>query len=49
MKHNRHEVIRVEDVKPLVQNVLRRSFNDDHLKQVAASFLTAIPNFATGP
>ena len=34
MKHNRCEVIRVEDVKPLVQNVLRRTFNDEHLKQV---------------
>ena len=34
MKHNRHEIIRVEDIKPLVQNVLRRTFTDEHLKQV---------------
>jgi hypothetical protein len=38
MKHNRHEIIRVEDIKPLVQNVLRRTFNDEHLKQVETTY-----------
>jgi hypothetical protein len=34
MKHNRHEMIRVCDVKPAAQNVLRKTFGDDYLKQV---------------
>ena len=34
MKHNRLEIIRVNDVTLAVQNVLRKTFGDEYLKQV---------------
>jgi len=41
MKHNRQEVIRVENVKPAIEKVLRKTVTDGYLKQIRCVFPSA--------
>ena len=38
MKYNRREIIRVTDIKPAVQNILRKAFGDNYLRQIRCVF-----------
>ena len=38
MKYNRREIIRVSDIKPAVQNILRTTFGDHYLRQIRCVF-----------
>ena len=42
MRHNQGSIIRVEDIKPALQNVLRRTVNDEYLKQVTQIFFSGL-------
>ena len=38
MKYNRKEVIRVADLKPSVQNIIRKTFDNNYLRQIRCVF-----------